>query len=189
MVADAQGKGKGLTVKGAEFDPERVCDAEGAWVRNIGITSTEDRFGYAFLMHKLCTTATNAAAFGLISGVSGQTLIGPGAIGFDYRDSFNLPAHCGAGAPRFNVLMSDGTFHFLGCANGVHSPSIRGTGWTEVRFDPQNAAHAQPPVPANATIVSIQLVFDEGIDTPGFGGSAEIVLDNIFINGKFATRP
>ena len=189
--ADAQGKGKtSLKVSGAEFDPERVCDAEGAWVRGIALTSDDDRFAYGFLMHKLCSTGTNAAAFGLISGVNGQTLIGAQALGFDYKDvNGGFVAHCTGGAPRFNVTMSDGTFHFIGgCGNGTQSSSPAGTGWTRVRFDPQNPAHAFPPVPTNAVIVSIALVFDEGPDQ-GPGGSPEIVLDNIFINGKFATRP
>jgi hypothetical protein len=58
-----------------------------------------------------------------------------------------------------------------------------------VRFDPTNPAQAFPPVAAFATIQSIQLVFDEGPDTPGMNGSPEIVLDNIFINGRMVTRP
>lgn len=57
-----------------------------------------------------------------------------------------------------------------------------------LRPEPQNPAHAFPPLPVNATIVSIVLVFDEGSDQDP-DGSPEIVLDNIFINGKFATRP
>jgi hypothetical protein len=188
--ADAQGKGKtALKVTGAEFDPDRVCDAEAAWVRNIALTADDDRFAYGFVMHKLCSTGTNAAAFGLISGVSGQTLIGE-ALGFDYKNSNGgFSAHCTGGSPRFNVSMSDGSFHFVGgCGNGTQSPSPRGTGFTQVRFDAQNPGQAFPPVPTNATIVSIQLVFDEGSDSDP-AGSPEIVLDNIFINGKFATRP
>jgi hypothetical protein len=189
-IADALGKAKGLKVTGAEFDPERICDADAAWVRNIGLTADDDRFAYGFLMHKLCSTSTNAAAFGLISGVNGQTLIGPEALGFDYKDSNGgFIAHCTGGSPRFNVSMSDGSFHFVGgCGNGTKVESPRGTGWTQVRFDPQNSTQAFPPVPTNATVVSISLVFDEGSDSD-LNGSPEIVLDNIFINGKFATRP
>ena len=188
----AQNKGNSnvLKVQPAEFDPQHDCDAEAAWVKNIGLPAADDSFAYGFLMHKLCATDANAAAFGLISGVKGQTLIGPNVIGFDYKDkNGGFDAHCGAGAPRFNVSMSDGSFHFIGgCSNGTASPSPRGTGWTQVRFDPQSPAQAFPPVPVNATIVSIALVFDEG-SSAQFNGSPEIVLDNIFINGRFATRP
>ena len=52
----------------------------------------------------------------------------------------------------------------------------------------QNPGQAFPTVPTNATIVNIALVFDEGPDTDP-NGSPEIVLDNVFINGKFATKP
>jgi hypothetical protein len=190
--ADAQGKGNkgpgGLKVTAAEFDPQHDCDAEAAWIKGIGLTAPDDPTAYALLMHKLCSTDTNAAAFGLISGVKGELLISP--LGFDFKNqNSGFVAHCGAGAPRFNVSMSDGSFHFLGgCANGTLTESPRGTGWTQVRIDPQNPAQAFPIVPLNATIVSISLVFDEGSDSDP-NGSPEIVIDNIFINGKFATRP
>jgi hypothetical protein len=177
-------------VQAAEFDPGRVCDAKPAWVRGIGLFAVDDRFASAFLMHKPCSTATNAAAFGLISGVKGETLIGPEALGFDYKNvNGSFVAHCGAGAPRFQALMSDGSFSFIGgCVHGTASPDTPGTGWTRVRFDPQDPTQAFPPVPVNATIASISLVFDEGPDNDP-NGSPEIVLDNIFINGKSATKP
>ena len=189
-AAESKGANTVLKVKPAEFDPEHICDAEAAWVKNIGLTAPDDTFAYGFLMHKLCSTETNAAAFGLISGVKGETLIGPSALGFDFKNvNAGFEAHCGAGAPRFNVSMSDGSFHFIGgCSNGSQTTSPRGTGWTQVRFDPQSPVQAFPPVPTNATIVSISLVFDEGASSQ-FNGSPEIVLDNIFINGRFASRP
>jgi hypothetical protein len=178
-----------LRVKAAEFDPDHACDAAAKWVKNIGLTSFNDSFAYAFRMHKLCPTATNAASFGLIAGVKGQTLVGPDALGYDYKNvNAGFLAHCGAGAPRFNVGMSDGSFHFIGCSAGTQTESPRGTGWTQVRFNPQDPAQAFPPVPTNATITSIALVFDEGSDV-GFNGSPEIVLDNIVVNGKIAARP
>ena len=190
--SSAQNKGNSnvLRIAAAEFDPQHDCDAAAAWVKNIGLTAANDAFAYGFLMHKLCSTDFNAAAFGLISGVKGQTLIGADALGFDYKEANGgFLAHCGAGAPRFNVSMSDGSFHFVGgCGNGTKTPSPRGTGWIQVRFDPQSPLQAFPPVPTNATIVSISLVFDEGSDSDP-NGSPEIVLDNIFINGRFVTRP
>ena len=190
IVLAAQAQESRLRVKAAEFDPDHACDASAAWIRNIGLTSFSDKFAYAFRLQKLCATATNAASFGLISGVKGQTLIGPDALGFDYKNvNAAFLAHCGAGAPRFNVGMSDGSFHFIGgCSNGTQTDSPNGTGWTQVRFDPQDPTQAFPPVPENATIVSIALVFDEGSDV-GFNGSPEIVLDNVVVNGKIAARP
>jgi hypothetical protein len=192
IVGSAQGKGPSndLRVQAAEFDPQKRCDAKATWTKGIGLFAPNDAFAYALVMHKLCSTETNAASFGLISGVKGQTLIGSEALGFDYKNvNGGFVAHCGAGAPRFNVSMSDGSFHFIGgCANGTQTPDTPATGWTRVRFDPQNASQAFPPVPTNATIVSIALVFDEGPETDP-NGSPEIVLDNIFVNGRFASRP
>lgn len=189
-AAQRGGGSSGFKVQATEFDPQHDCDAAAAWVKGIGLTAPNDSFAYALLMHKLCSTDTNAAAFGLISGVKGETLLGANALGFDYKNvNGGFSAHCGAGAPRFNVSMSDGSFHFVGgCSNGTPSPSSRGTGWTQVRFDPQNPAQAFPVIPVNTTIVGISLVFDEGSDQDP-NGSPEIVLDNIFINGRFATRP
>ncbi len=189
-AAQGQGGGAKFKVQAAEFDPQHDCDAAAEWVKGIGLFGPDDKFAYGFLMHKLCSTDTNAAAFGLISGVKGETLIGPNALGFDYKN-FNggFEAHCGAGAPRFNLSMSDGSFHFIGgCLHGTKTADTPATGWTRVRFDPQSSSQAFPPVPTNATIVSIALVFDEGSSSE-FGGSPEIVLDNIFVNGRFATKP
>jgi hypothetical protein len=183
-----------IKVTGAEFDPDRVCDARAGWVRNIGLafapSGQRDRFASGFLMKKHCSTATNAASFGLIRGAEGGFLNTADALGFDFKDSNGgFLAHCSAGAPRFNVSMTDG-FHFIGgCGNGVQvSPSPRGTGWTQVRFDPQDAAQAFPPVSPSATIISIALVFDEGADS-GTSSSPEIVLDNIVVNGNMAVAP
>ena len=188
-IAQNRSGAKVLKVQGTEFDPQHICDAEATWVRGIGLFAPDDSFASGFLMHKLCATTTNAAAFGLISGATGQTLIGE-ALGFDYKNvNGGFLAHCGSGAPRFNVSMSDGSFHFIGgCANGTKTPETPATGWTRVRFDAQSGSQAFPFVPLNATIVNISLAYDEGSDTPGFDCSPEIVLDNIFINGRFVTR-
>jgi hypothetical protein len=189
-IAEGKGPSNGLKVQAAEFDPQRLCDAKPAWVKGIGLFAADDAFAYGFLMHKLCSTATNAAGFGLISGVGGQTLVGAEALGFDFKNqNGGFIAHCSAGAPRFNVTMSDGSFHFIGgCGSGTQTPDVPATGWTRVRFDPQNASQAFPVVPTNATISSIALVFDEGSEIDP-NGSPEIVLDNVFVNGRFASRP
>ena len=133
-----------LKVSATEFDPQHDCDANAAWVKGIGVSSANDPYAYGLRMHKLCSTDTNAAAFGVISGVKGELLVSP--LGFDYKNSnAGFDAHCGAGAPRFNVTMSDGSFHFVGgCSNGTAiSPSpLAGTGWTQVRIDPQSAVQS-----------------------------------------------
>ena len=108
-------------------------------------------------MRKLCSTGTDAASFGLISGAKGEALIGSEALGFDYKNvDGGFIAHCSAGSPRFNVSMSDGSFPFIGgCGSGTQTPDVPARGWTRVRFEPQCATQGFPPVPTNATIVSI----------------------------------
>jgi hypothetical protein len=51
-----------------------------------------------------------------------------------------------------------------------------------VRIDPSNPAQAFPPLTPGATVISIDIVFDEGVDTgPDFSGF--VMLDNIDVNG------
>ena len=110
-------------------------------------------------------------------------------LGFDYRNG----GHCGAGAPRFNVVARPATgpdtFHFVGgCSNG--SPTAAGqdpTQWTQVRFDTADPTQSFPVIPAGSRIRSIDLIFDEGTDTANNDteGVGLAIVDNIFINGAF----
>lgn len=126
----------------------------------------------------LTTDCSSAGAS--IKGVKGLTLT---ELGYDVRDNL----HCESGAPRFNVVATDG-FHFMGaCNNAVVTADTPQAGWSRVRIDPTNPLHAFPPLAAGATIVSIDIVFDEGTDAgPDFTGLA--IIDNIDINGKLIGR-
>ncbi len=112
-------------------------------------------------------------------------------LGFDYRNG----GHCGAGAPRFNIVTSAGNTYFVGCAAGVHSPAPQDPAqWTRVRFsnvDVFPQVGTNPPFVFGTTPVrSIDIVFDEGTDTPGTedpNGVGLAVLDNIDVNGQLAT--
>jgi hypothetical protein len=133
------------------------------------------------LMNKNGLTADCSSALAVINGVNGKVLT---ELGFDYRNG----SHCGAGAPRFNVVTSDNVFHFGGgCANGTKTPAPQDPAqWTRVRINPTNPAQMFPPVAPGATIKSIQIVFDEGTDTPSLDdpmGVGLVVLDNIDVNG------
>ena len=134
----------------------------------------------ALLLSKDGLTTDCSSAGAEIKGVKGITLT---ELGFDIRNG----GHCGAGAPRFNVNATDG-FHFLGgCANGTKTLNTPAPGWMRVRIDPTNAGQAFPPITPGATIKSIEIVFDEGVDTgPDFSGFA--ILDNIDINGTLVGR-
>jgi hypothetical protein len=132
---------------------------------------------FGLLLSKNGPTPDCSSAGAKIRRVKGIALT---EIGFDIRNG----THCGAGAPRFNVLATDSpNVHFLGgCSNGTQTAAPQDPAWTRVRIDPSNPAQAFPPIAAGATIKSIEIVFDEGTDeVPGAGLA---VIDNIDINGK-----
>ena len=124
-------------------------------------------------------TANVVAAGAKLVGVQGVVL---NEIGYDIRKhgGYASPygSHCGAGAPRFNVVTSFGT-HFIGCASPAPTQLAMGDGWTRLRWDP---AQAFPPIPTGAEVQAIDIVFDEGTDTaPDHFGIA--ILDNVTVNG------
>jgi hypothetical protein len=127
-----------------------------------------------------------SAAAAEIKGVRGLRVGTTIVLGFDYRNG----GHCGAGAPRFNVVSQPPsgpeTFHFVGgCSNGTPTPALQDpTEWTTVRFGPLQQF---PPILAGSTIKSIDLIHDEGTDTPTVEsprGVGLAVVDNIFIDGR-----
>ncbi|MGH3002517.1 MAG: hypothetical protein ACRDM1_07660 [Gaiellaceae bacterium] len=114
---------------------------------------------------KNCPDATNAAAFGEITGFDGQA--------FD-SGSFTLAsaAQCQGGSPRFNVLTSDSTF-FLGCNNVT--PTTNGDGTVTYSFDRSTIAAAGGQVPfPTGTIQSLAVLID-------IQGSADV--SSITVNG------
>jgi len=68
-------------------------------------------------------------------------------------------SHCGAGAPRFNVVTDDGVTHFVGCSSPPPAVTTASQGWKRLRWTP---AQAFPPIVG--TVRSIIIVFDEGQD-------------------------
>src|SRR2546426_4743812 len=71
---------------------------------------------------------TNFAAGGAeIKGVTGITL---SELGYDIRTG----SHCGAGAPRFNVVTTDGVTHFVGCNSPTPIIVSFSLGWKRLRW-------------------------------------------------------
>lgn len=168
------------------FDPTGTHIVQSVWTPFQGSPSNSDPNNYALLLTKLGPTGTNAASGATISGVLGISLT---EIGWDVRDD----SHCGAGAPRFNVVTSDNVTHFIGCnspaptTNTVLSPDANGYTWTQKRYDPTQAF---PPIAAGSTVQTISIVFDEGIDPPAGGAKQGYAfLDNIDINGTLIGQP
>jgi hypothetical protein len=178
-----------------------------AWLRGMGLPDNGgNNFGSnpadnpnkrephrGLLLSKNGTTPDCSSSGARILGVAGIRVTAPFQLGFDYRDG----GHCGAGAPRFNVVVrppsGPDTFHFVGgCANGTQAAAGQDPAqWTRTRFDTADPAQSFPIIPPNSRIRSITLIYDEGTDTPTAqdpNGVGLAVVDNIFINGKLITR-
>jgi len=160
---------------------------EAEWVTHEGLPDA-GQSDHALFLQKLGATPNCASAGAKIKKVTGITL---SELGYDVRDG----GHCGAGAPRFNVVMSNDGLHFVGCAAGPATGVLadsQGNTWTRKRWtaaDLANPALASPPITAaSGTVVSLSIVFDEGTDTgPDFTGEA--FLDNIDVNGTLIGKP
>jgi hypothetical protein len=188
-------------VKPQEFDPAHTNLVQAAWLNGIGCPTNavtfdgssttpytdsacptgdpKDQHNEGLLMVKTGPTANVAAAVAELKKVKGITLT---ELGYDIRKSGGtgaspLGSHCGAGAPRFDVVTQDGVTHFIGCNSPPVPPTGASTGWVRLRWSP---ATAFPPIVG--PVERIQIVFDEGQDTgPDFFGAA--ILDNIDVNG------
>lgn len=190
-VAFAQYKAKPFefvgTAEQCSPSPAGVDTVEAAWVTHEGLPDA-GKSNHALLLMKLGATTNCAAAGATIGGAEGKTLT---ELGYDVRDD----GHCGAGAPRFNVVTSDDVLHFIGCFAGPVADALvdpQGNAWTRKRWtaaDLANGAITFPPITgASGPVVSIDIIFDEGDDTgPDNTGTAH--LDNIDINGVLIGKP
>jgi hypothetical protein len=157
-----------------------------------GSYDPKDQHNEGLLMVKTGPTANNAAAVAELKKVKGIRLT---ELGYDIR-KFGLGthagafgSHCGAGAPRFDVQTTDGSF-FIGCSSPPPDQEVDGQGWIRLRWGGSVpllgfSAACGPtggPCAMTGTVTRIEIVFDEGQDTgPDFFGAA--VLDNIDVNG------
>ena len=174
-IATAQaGQPPGIQVEPWTFQGTGSTDVVvSQWVTHQGEPDAGNS-DHALYLQKDGPTADNSAAGASVDGVAGTTLT---ELGFDYRTD----GHCGAGAPRFNVVTTDNVTHFFGCVYGTHTPTAD-PNWTQVRFA---NADGFPPVVAGETVQSVDIVFDEGTDQ----GQGFVYLDNIDYNGAIAGKP
>jgi len=164
-----------------EFDPIHTGIVAADWVKHLGLPQDSDKNRFGLILSKNGTTPTNASAGLVVHGVKDLHLT---ELGFDVRNG----GHCGAGAPRFNVVTSDGVTRFYGCVYGTHSPNTPAPGWQRVRFLTNVSYPGAPAITGGLTVTSISVVFDEGTDIgPDFSGM--VVLDNIDINGVLIGAP
>src|SRR5215510_12465590 len=122
--------------------------------QNNAANGADRRFG--LLLNKNGLTADCSAAGAEIKGFERlrQSTTTPIVLGFDYRNG----KHCGAGAPRFNVVARPATgpdtFHFVGgCSNDSPTPASQDPAqWTTVRFNTANSLQSFPVIPAGSKI-------------------------------------
>ena len=196
------------TVKPGQFDPGHTFLVQAAWLNGTGCptnastfdgsTNTiftdqacptgdpRDQHNEGLLLAKTGPTNNVAAAVAELKKVRGITLT---ELGYDIRKSGGsglspLGSHCGAGAPRFDVVTSDGVVHFVGCNSPPGVVTGASTGWVRLRWNAAELAAAFPPILPTDVIKRIVIVFDEGQDPSGgpdsFGAA---FLDNIDVNG------
>jgi len=215
VILPPPGKGQTdeFTVNPFQFDPSNTHLVTAAWLGGLGCpTSTvvaafappafttitvmpyqdatcptgdpKDNKNEGLLLAKTGPTNNNASADATINGVRDDVLT---EVGFDIRNG----THCGAGAPRFNIVVEgSSTIHFVGCA-AMTTTSVGLYGQRKRATAAQMAAStAFPPIPPGSKIQSITIIFDEGQDTPTPSelGNGLAVIDNIDINGTLVGR-
>jgi len=167
----------------------------GMGLADDGVTPTPPPMGarrdphLGLLLNKNGPTPNCSSSGATIEGFKSGTPISE--LGFDFR----IGGHCGAGAPRFNITSTAGFTYFIGCAAGAHTPAPQDSQWERVRFlDAADVFPADPSAPpfvfGTTAVRSIDIVFDEGTDTPSASdptGVGLAVLDNIDINGRLIT--
>ena len=158
MSGVAYAAGNFRQVKPEEFDPGKTFLVQAQWLRGIGCptnaqtfdgtthgTYTDpacatgdagDKHNEGLLLAKTGPTTNFAAAFAELKEVRGIKLT---ELGYDLRKSGTTNtdprgSHCGAGAPRFNIELKDGTSFFLGCNSPAPTMQTAGNGWLRLRW-------------------------------------------------------
>jgi hypothetical protein len=198
-------------VNPGEFDPAKTRLANAAWLRGLGCPTgattfdgsmlgtftaggcptgdPKDKNNEGLLLTKTGPTANVVASLAELKDVKGITL---SELGYDLRKpgaNQNDPrgSHCGAGAPRFNVVTTDDVTHFVGCNSPAPVVAAVGDGWMRLRWTAAELAAAFPPISGTSVVKEITILFDEGQDTgPDEFGLA--VLDNVDVNGVLVGR-
>jgi len=211
-VSNSVSSSKSITVVPFEFDPYRTDLVRSTWLTGTGCPTsaaivtldvsgnpqsgtsadsgcpTADSKDHKFeglLLSKIGPTANFAAAGAKLEGVKGIILT---ELGYDIRTG----SHCGAGAPRFNVVTTGplgSVTHFVGCSSPPPVVTASSTGWKRLRW---SAAAAFPPLLPTDIVDSITIIFDEGTDAAGGPDGPETsglaILDNIDINQQLIGR-
>lgn len=202
-------------VKPEEFDPGHTMLVQAQWIEGIGCPTDaftfdgtsntaftdaacasgdpRDKHNRGLLLAKTGPTANDAAATARLTQVPSTVT----ELGYDIRKPGSSVdpsgSHCGAGAPRFDIVTQDGSIFFLGCNSPAATSQSSSTGWTRLRWDAGTKVFPQlggPQVRLDSLQVKeIVILFDEGQDAAGGPDSFGLaVLDNIDVNTTLVGR-
>lgn len=215
VVGVAAAGGGFKSVKPSTYDPLHTYLAGSAWVAGIGCPTnskvTYDGTNVSRYTDPACQTGGpgDTKNMGLLlakTGPTGNYAAGqvvlrnvPSTInelGYDIRkpgpdQTDPRGSHCGAGAPRFDLVDNTGADYFVGCNSPAPTSLSVGTGWLRLRWSPVMAYPALgggPVSVSSLTIKQIAIVMDEGQDNGGPDLSGLAVLDNIDVNGVFVGK-
>ena len=210
-IAQSVSSDNKITVVPFEVDPNNVSLAKATWLSGTGCApmggtdpgcaaggDDHDKKNEGLFLAKTGLTENFVAAGARINGIKGTVLT---QLGYDLRKPGDTAdprgSHCGAGAPRFNVIIAGATY-FVGCNSApVQSPLGIAGGWIRLTWGTP-ATLATPGVLmafgpmgltniSGMTIDAIQIIFDEGQDT-GPDNFGVAILDNIRVNNQVAGR-
>jgi hypothetical protein len=215
FVVAAYAAGAFREVKPANFDPAHSHLVQSGWLSGLGCPTSQqtqqflppdfsttgtvtvadggcptgdpkDRTNEGLLLVKTGPTANNAAATAQLKDVPSTVT----ELGYDIRKggapASPIGSHCGAGAPRFDIVTKSGAVFFIGCNSPPPTVTAASQDWTRLRWPGSTLAFGQGTTPpatlSSLNVKEIDIVFDEGSDTaPDFFGLA--VLDNVDVNG------
>jgi hypothetical protein len=168
------------------------ANTEGAWKSKQGLPDSKGNARHALYLQKFTQTSDFVAAYAVVDNIEGLPANQLTKLSWEHRDD----GHCGAGAPRWNIVVKgqSGTEYtlFLGCAAAVHTfphPDWTKDSYTGAAILTVGAANSGNTLNLAdiqaGTITALYVLFDEGTDQgPGF-----VYLDNITVNDKVFTGP
>jgi hypothetical protein len=204
-IAQSVSSDNNINVVPFEVDPNNVNLAKATWLSGTGCAvaggtdpgcatggDAKDKKNEGLLLAKTGATANFVAAGARINGVKGTVLT---QLGYDLRKPLDTTdprgSHCGAGAPRFNVVIA-GANYFVGCNSPAPAQTPMGAGWIRLTWGTPGVLLAYGPLglPENIygrTVDAIAIIFDEGQDI-GPDNFGVAILDNIRVNNQIAGR-
>ena len=179
-------------VTGEWGDPVSPTVVSAQWRNKQGISGNPSDFG--LVLTKQTGTSTAASSGAAIKGPEGDVVVEGMVFGYSHKND----SWCGAGAPRFNIKVSNGegkATYAVGCGNTASSTTPTNDNWTtktwvvgQATFYPLNGDTDKVPL-IGSTIVSVVIVFDEGTDVgPGTATLDDIQYNKVLIGDPARTN-